>query len=175
MEGKLVFHSSIGYEAVTEYYSSHYEEIKAFVLKRISCEEDAEDIVQNVFLRILSSGKMITETTLPCLVYTVTRNLLYDYWRHRRSVDEYEHYLCKSFDTYGEMESVYSAQEMTELLEKGIARLSNTHQMIYRMNVYEGMKVSEISDKLSLKYKSVENRLGAARRNIREYMSRMLA
>ena len=73
------------------------------------------------------------------------------------------------------MESVYSAQEMTEILERGIARLSHSHQVIYRMNVYEGMKVSEISDKLSLKYKSVENRLGAARRNIREYMSRMLA
>ncbi len=175
MEEKLVFHSSFGYEAVSEYYTLHYEEVKAFVLKRLECEEDAEDIVQNVFLRILSSGKMITEITLPCLVYTIARNLVYDYWRHHRAIEEYQYYIAKSKDASGDMETVYSAKEITEILERGIARLSNTHGVIYRMNVLDGMKVSEISDQLHLKYKSVENKLGKARQNMREYMCRMLA
>ena len=175
MEEKLVFHSSVGYDAVAEYYTLHYEEVKAFVAERLIYEEEAEDVVQNVFLGILSSGKMITETTLPCLVYTVARHLVYDYWRHKRFVEEYQHYFSCSRDECGEMESVYSAKEMTEILERGIARLSDTNRVIYKMNVLDGMKVSEISDSLNLKYKSVENKLGMTRRNMRAYMNRMLA
>jgi len=35
--------------------------------------------------------------------------------------------------------------------------------------------VREISERLHMNYKSVENRLGAARKEVRQYMQRMLA
>ena len=74
-----------------------------------------------------------------------------------------------------EPSSVYAPAEITELLERGMARLSPKSRHIYAMNVMEGMRVAEISDTLGETYKSVENRLGAARKEIRSYMRRMLA
>jgi RNA polymerase sigma-70 factor (ECF subfamily) len=161
---------------IADYYSEHYDELKAFVAKRILYADEAEDIVQNVFMRLLTSDKMITPITMPSLVYTIARNLVFDYWRHRRSVEEYEHYMvyagmCDSLD----VQSVYSATEVNELLERGIARLNGKQRDIYRMNLSEGLQVSEISERTGISYKSVEHRLGAARKEIRHYMKRMLA
>jgi RNA polymerase sigma-70 factor (ECF subfamily) len=91
-------------------------------------------------------------------------------------VEEYEHYLRSTeHNSSIDAASVYSAVEITEILERGIARLNDRQRTIYRMNIFEGKKVAEISATLNINYKSVENRLGSARSEIRQYMRRMLA
>lgn len=164
------------FRIIEEYYSSHRDELKGFVGKQLQWAADTEDIVQNVFVRLMRTEKMITPVTLPSLVYTIARNLIYDYWRHHGSVEEYEHYL-RGYDLNENTDaaSIYSAVEITEILERGIARLSDRQRTIYRMNILEGKKVAEISATLQINYKSVENRLGSARKEIRQYMRRMLA
>lgn len=72
-------------------------------------------------------------------------------------------------------ETVYSVLEVEEILERGMANLTEKQRIVYRMNLIEGKKVSEISEQLCENYKSVENRLGAARKEVRRYMKRMLA
>lgn len=171
-------HNKSKQSIIAEYYSLHYDELKAFVASRIQYAEDCEDIVQNVFLRLLRMDKMITTITLPCLVYTVARNLIFDYWRHKRKVEEYEHTISKDGwqkEYIQDTESVYSAQEIYRLLENGIAQLTANQQKVYRMNIFEGKQVSDIAMELHINYKSAENRLGAARKQIRGYMSGMLA
>jgi RNA polymerase sigma factor (sigma-70 family) len=164
---------------IADYYTFHYEELFAFVASRLHIYSDeAEDIVQNIFLRLLQTDKMITPITLPCLVYTMARHLISDFWRHRKRVEEHEHFIQGSMGTAGcgeSVEMVYSVVEITELMERGIARLSEKQRKVYRLNVCDGMKVGEICRELGLNYKCVENRLGAARKEVRGYMKRMLA
>lgn len=165
-------------DLIADYYSQHYDELKAYVCARLQHAEEGEDIVQNVFVRLLQMDKMITQATLPCLVYTVAKNLICDYWRHRQYVEGYEHIIQRGESQVAsvqDVESVYSVREMTELLERGIARLSEKQRKVYRLNVYDGLQVGEIAAKLDINYKNAENRLGAARRQVRGYMRRMLA
>lgn len=167
------------YSIISDYYTEHSEDICLFAYGRIGRADIAEDIMQTVFERLLCSDKMITPVTLPCLAYTIARNLIYDYWRHRKSVEEYEHYVSR-FDPVSGMkaestESVYSAKEIGEILERGIAGLTSKQREVYVLSIYGGMKVSEISDTLKLNYKSVENRLGAARKQIRLYVKERVA
>ena len=132
----------------------------------------AEDIVQNVFLRLLTSDKVISEVTLPALVFAMTRNQVYDYFRHHTAVEQYEHYIkgvCSELTTD---ESILSAREVMEQLERGLARLPENCREIYRLHIYDGMKVGEISRELGEGYKSVEHRLGAARKAIRQYLQK---
>ena len=63
---------------IETYYTDHRDELLAFVSSRLGGSEESEDIVQNVFLRLLTSDKMITAITLPALVYTMARNLITD-------------------------------------------------------------------------------------------------
>ena len=158
---------------IETYYRNHRDELLAFVSSRLGGAVEAEDIVQNVFLRLLTTDKMITEITLPALTYTIARNLISDYYRRRNTYEEFEHYIKRSSDDYSSMESmesVISAKELTELLERGLARVPENCREIYRMHIYGGMKVGEISQTLGEGYKSVEHRLGAARKALRSFL-----
>ena len=155
---------------IETYYRDHRDELLAFVSSRLGGAVEAEDIVQNVFLRLLTTDKMITEITLPALTYTIARNLISDYYRRRNTYEEFEHYIKRSSDDYSSMESVISASELTELLERGLARIPENFREIYRMHIYGGMKVGEISQTLGEGYKSVEHRLGVARKALRSFL-----
>ncbi len=155
---------------IETYYRDHRDELLAFVSSRLGGAVEAEDIVQNVFLRLLTTDKMITEITLPALTYTIARNLISDYYRRRNTYEEFEHFIKRSSDDYSSMESVISAKELTELLERGLARIPENFREIYRMHIYGGMKVGEISQTLGEGYKSVEHRLGAARKALRSFL-----
>ena len=153
---------------LTNYYVTHRDELLAYVSSRLGNSVEAEDLVQNVFLRLLTSDKMITDITLPALVYTIARNLIADYYRRRTHFEVYEHYL-KNTDSIDESaESILSIRDITEQLERGLARVPENCREIYRLHVYGGMKVAEISEHLGEGYKSVEHRLGTARKLVRQ-------
>ncbi len=154
------------------YYSSHRDELLAYVSSRLGGDDEAEDIVQDVFLRLLTSGRMVTETTLPALVYTTARNLIADYYRRHRHFEAYEHYLKHTSRTADNAESVLSVSEITAQLERSLARVPENCREIYRLHIYGGMKVGEISHRLGEGYKSVEHRLGTARKAVRQALVR---
>ena len=157
-------------QLITNYYIAHRDELLAFASSRLGDSRLAEDIVQDVFLRLLSTDKMITEVTLPALVYTITRNLINDYYRRHTTYEQYEHYIKGVCSEVTTMDSVFSAFEITERLERGLVRLPENCREIYRLHIYGGMKVGEISRELGEGYKSVEHRLGTARKVMREYL-----
>ena len=113
---------------------------------------------------------MISEITLPALVFAMTRNQVYDYFRHHSAVEQYEHYIKGVCSELTSDESIFSAREVMEQLERGLARLPENCREIYRMHIYDGMKVGEISRELGEGYKSVEHRLGSARKAMRHYL-----
>ena len=157
-------------QLITNYYIAHRDELLAFASSRLGDSCLAEDIVQDVFLRLLSTDKMITEVTLPALVYTITRNLINDYYRRHTTYEQYEHYIKGVCSEVTTMESVFSAFEIMERLERGLVHLPENCREIYRLHIYGGMKVGEISRELGEGYKSVEHRLGTARKVMREYL-----
>ena len=157
-------------QLITNYYIAHRDELLAFASSRLGDSCLAEDIVQDVFLRLLSTDKMITEVTLPALVYTITRNLINDYYRRHTTYEQYEHYIKGVCSEVTTSESVFSAFEIMERLERGLVRLPENCREIYRLHIYGGMKVGEISRELGEGYKSVEHRLGTARKVMREYL-----
>ena len=157
-------------QLISNYYSLHRDELLAYASTRLGDHDEAEDLVQNSFLRILTTDKMLTEQTLPALVFTVCRNLVNDYFRRRAFRHEYEHYLRGSKDGGMSMESVFYAADIVAAMERGMIRIPENCRNIYRMHILEGMRVSEISEQTGEKYKTVENRLGLARKQMRNYL-----
>ena len=153
---------------LTNYYITHRDELLVYASSRLGNSVEAEDLVQNVFLRLLTSDRMITEVTLPALVYTIARNLITDFYRRRTHFDDYEHYLKNTDSIDDSAGSVLSIRDITEQLERGLTRVPENCREIYRLHIYGGMKVAEISERLGEGYKSVEHRLGAARKAVRQ-------
>jgi RNA polymerase sigma-70 factor (ECF subfamily) len=171
-------------QLLADYYAAHRDELLRYVGSRLArfcpaqherraeVEHDAEDIVQDVFLRLLTSGHLISPVTIPGLVATISRRLVCDRMRHWAVAYEYEHYLTTRPATADRpQESILSAQLLTERIERSLARLQPDCREVYRMHVYGGMKVSEISQHLGQEYRAVEYRLGMARRHVRQALA----
>ncbi len=157
------------HQVITAYYTRQRATLLEWATRRGMNADEAQDLVQDVFMRLLRSDKMITPITLPALAYQTFSHLLLDRWRHRKCIERYEHYIMgqpKSEDGL----SIISAHETNMLLERGMARLDEKCCRILRMNLMDGKKVSEIAQDLDLKYKTVENKLYFARKEIRQYM-----
>lgn len=164
------------FTTIRKYYMEHYTELRTYVIGKVRNPEVADDIVQNVFTRLLSLAGIITVETLSNLVYTIVRNLICDHYRHKKFENEYAGYVCSlPCSVQWNVMPECDVAEIKEILECGMARLNEKQRMIYRMNVYDGLAVSEISKTLNMNYKSVENRLGSARKEMRKYITRMLA
>ena len=152
------------------YYHRHRDEIIDFIAMRIQDREEAQDMVQNLFLRLLIRRQLVTEPSLSSLIYTMAQHMVADYYRHRHVYEEYEHYIRHNNSTDESMESVFSAHQIMERLEFSLARLPEDCRKVYRLHIYGGMKVSEISQALGEDYKRVENQLGHARRVVRQHL-----
>ena len=171
-------------QLLADYYAAHRDELLRNVgtrlvrfclarhTRRTETVQDAEDIVQDVFLRLLTTSHLITPVTLPGLVATTAHRLVSDRMRHWAVTYEYEHFLktCPT-STDRPQESIVSAQLLTERLECSLARLQPECREVYRMHVYGGMKVGEISQRLGQDYRAVEYRLGVARRHVRRALA----
>ena len=160
---------------IADYYQTYRDELTAYVRKATCGAEESEDIVQETFLRLLLTDKMVSEVTLPCLVFTIARNMVSDYWRHHSAIDRFEHYVKQNANDDTKAQYVYSTFEIKDILEGGMKKLRENQREIYRMNIIDDMKISDIVKITGEGYKSVEARLGKARKIMREYVARRLA
>lgn len=157
-------------ELLADYYSQHRDEIVGFVAVRVGDADVAQDVVQDVFFRLLCSDRLISPTTLPALVFTMVRNAVTDWFRRRRIREEYEHYIIGTGDDSDSMDSVISVRELMERMERTLARLAPECREVYRLHIYGGMQVRQIAEETHQPYRAVEYRLGQARKEVRRQL-----
>ena len=78
----IISQEKIG-KLVSETYEHDKDTVLYYVYKRIGNYEDAQDITQDVFLRMMEYGKMLRSDTVRSFMFTVARNLVTDYMRRR--------------------------------------------------------------------------------------------
>ncbi|MBQ8656730.1 MAG: sigma-70 family RNA polymerase sigma factor [Prevotella sp.] len=142
-----------------------------FIAVKVGDGAVAEDLVQDIFVRLLQSRQLMMPATLPALVFTMARNAAADWLRRRRVIEEYEHFIMHGDTGSDSAESVFSARELTERMEYTLARLAPECREVYRLHIYDGMAVSQIAKQTGQPYRHVEYRLGIARQAVRRALS----
>jgi RNA polymerase sigma-70 factor (ECF subfamily) len=160
-------------ELIENYYRAHRCDVLNFVRGRLHYSDEAEDLVQEAFLRLLSEQRPISEVTLPSLVFTLCRHLIVDWYRRRMVRQDAEHDLVVLHGDANAAESVLSMREFNEQLERGMMRLPEKSRELYRMHIYGGMQAQDISRQTGENYKTVEYRLGQARKQVRSYLQKI--
>ena len=157
-------------EILSDYYQKNIAEMRGFAKKIVKNDFVAEDIVQDCFVRMLNIKEFIIERSLPALVHKTLRNMCFDYLR----CCSYRQQACQGLayiqSSWHDMESEIYAHDLSEKLERGISTMSKRNQIIYRMSIYEGKKVADITKTLGISYKATENCLGRARAEMRSFM-----
>ena len=87
-------------QLLSNYYSMHRGELISFIAVRIHDVYEAEDMVQDIFLRLLRGQHLITPQTLPSLLHTMVLHAVSDYYRRRHVYEEAERFIQTSTVSY---------------------------------------------------------------------------
>ena len=153
-------------------YEEYYQRMLGFVASRINSQEDAENLTQDIWLRLLEYDKPIAEETILSLLYTVASNLVNDYlrrlYRSRVVADELRDFACEA-DWSGE--SAVMARDLEQLEKNRVECLPPQRRIIYIMSRYDDKSVDDIANELSLSFRTVENHLRMGRHDVRSFMA----
>ena len=67
---------------IEDSYKKYQRSVFLYIYYKIGNKEEAEDLVQDVFVRLMDYQQMLRVDTIKHFIFTISRNLLYDYLRH---------------------------------------------------------------------------------------------
>ena len=155
--------------------ASYHQIILNYITYRITHRCEAEDLAQDVFVRLLDYKQMLRPDTVKFFIFTIARNLLTDYLRRYYKKQEITSYLYDHAVTYtNETESHVIAKELSLLERHKLETLTAQRKKIYVMSRFDEKSISEISTELSISPRTVENHLFVSRREIREFIKQCI-
>ena len=145
-------------------------------LKRLAAtitgnEEDAEDTLQDAFLKLWSSKRDIASTDeAAALMTTAVRNLSIDQTRRHKTHprDELLPNLPDTTPFDPQAEADEAEQTFAEVMQIVSQQLSEQQQAILRLRDYEGRDYEEIAELLQMTPSAVRVNLSRARKTVRE-------
>ena len=156
---------------IEDSYKKYQRSVFLYIYYKIGNKEEAEDLVQDVFVRLMDYQQMLRVDTIKHFIFTISRNLLYDYLRHYYKRLEVTSYIYDQRETCtNETEEQVIARDLLLLEKKKVAQLSVQRRKVYMMTRFENKTLPEVSRILNLSSRTVENHLFASRKMIREYM-----
>jgi len=158
-------------QLITEYYEEYRRIVFFYICRRIDDRDDAEDLTQDAFLRLLEYRMMIRRDTLKYFLFTIVRNLVNDYLRRLYKKQEIDRYLYEVLPVSAtDLESQVIAKDLRRWEYRKVATLSEQRRKVYVMSRFQSNSISEISQKLNLSFRTVESHLFVSRRDVREFM-----
>jgi len=162
----------IGFDAIYRKYSRRVFQFAVSILKT---QDDAEEIVQEVFLRIWEKRKDIQEhLSFKSYLFTITYNTSISLIRKRIRETRYVNSI-HSIQVPPDLHTPSSDMEYLELkkkVEETIEKLPDRQRQTYLMSRKEGLSYREIADKLGVSVNTVENHMVKALRFLREKLGK---
>lgn len=152
-------------------YISYRERVLRFIQCRINDGDEAEDIAQDVFVRLMEYKQLLSEATLQNFVFTITRNLVNDYLRHHHRWQEiFNHLLMATPFRCEETESRIVAGDLVRLEHLRLLQMPRQRATVYRLSRFDGQDAGSIATLLHLSKRTVENHLRLGRQEMRNYL-----
>lgn len=162
-------------QLVATSYESYHHSVFLYIYNKISNKEEAEDLSQDVFVRLMDYKLMLRSDTVQFFIYTIARNIVNDYLRRHYKKQEITTYLYDqaSFST-NEAENQVIANDLAEQEAYRISLLPVQRRKVYAMSRFDGKSTTEISAELNLSQRTVENHLFISRKEVRKYMKQCI-
>ncbi|MBD5366810.1 MAG: sigma-70 family RNA polymerase sigma factor [Muribaculaceae bacterium] len=156
-------------ELIAQAYENYRDRVVSYINYRINDEEAARDLTQEVFLRMLEYSQLIYEEAMENFIFTIARNKVNDYLRHyyvRSEFDRYMHdYAPVSEDS---TEQTVTCRDLERIEKKCIESLPTQRARVYMLKRYEEMSAKEISERLGMSVRTVENHYYMGVRQVRQ-------
>lgn len=160
-------HTDHDIESFKEIFDAYYENIRGFIYFKTGDTALADDLVQDVFLRIWDKRRTIRKETLRPLLYTIAGNLVKNHFSRKKV----EYSFSRKSDSSGRSEPAdfeMETREFERLLQETLAGIPEKSRIVFLMNRIEKLTYGEIAESLGLSVKAVEKRMKTALEYIRK-------
>lgn len=164
----------MAFDRVYELYS---HKLFSFVFRILKNEDEANDIVQEVFVKIWESREKLGDfKLLNSYIFTIAYNNSIDLIRKRINSNKYLDHL-KNSSVIQISPATISEIEFNELniqVEKLIATLPERQKQVYLLHREDGLTYPEIAERLNISKNTVENHMVKALKYLRNNMDNSL-
>lgn len=160
-------------EAFQQLFSLYYDRIYSTALQYCKVEATAEDIVQEIFLRLWEKRTGLIELKDPeAWLFTIVRNQARDVLRNMAHSDRYKKYaieLIRQEDNSPEKELINRQQK--DLLDRSFELLTDKQREVYELSRREGLTYEEIALRLQIGRETVKDHIVKAISKIKQFLS----
>lgn len=112
----------------------------SFVKNRVNSEEDAEDIVQDIFSRLLEGNLIESIEDMTAWLYRAARNKIVDFYRRRR------HSASLDSNEAVQLTAAKGNAAFWEKFEQALSELPAEQRRVFELNELSGKTFREIAD-----------------------------
>ena len=161
-------------EAFECYYQEHYKSFFLMAYKYLKDSSQAEEIVNDVFLKIWEDGSKINiETSLKSYLYRSIINRCINLI-HKNKKEQVKRVELNSLPEEGYELKQIEETELQLRLYAAIDKLPDQCKKVFEMSWFEDLKQQEIADKLGISIKTVKNHITLALKQLNKSMDPLL-
>jgi len=156
-------------EKIELIWKEYHDRLLSFIQKRVNDNNMSEDILQDVFVKILAKIYTLRDTSkIQSWLYQVTRNAISDYYRDKKKADNIP---ASSFDLEFENED-----NMMKEVEGWVGCLIKGLPDIYReaviLSEIDGIPQKDIAKKLNISYPNARSRVQRGRHMLKDKLTK---
>ncbi|MBD2867334.1 RNA polymerase sigma factor SigZ [Paenibacillus arenilitoris] len=150
-------------------WADYHKPISRFVHKKTNRHPDADDIVQNVFLKAFDHlADVKDESKIRAWLYRIARNCIADHYRKEQRTEELP---ADHAQTPQEAQPSDYAGEALAGLKSVLPLLPDKYREAVELAELAGMSQKQVSERLAISYSGAKSRVQRAREMIKELMT----
>ncbi|MDR3261924.1 MAG: sigma-70 family RNA polymerase sigma factor [Tannerella sp.] len=149
-------------EAFAKLYMLYSEQVYGFALKLTKSPVEAEDILQETFIRIWDNRTNLSPTSFKSYLFKISYHLVVDHFRRQLDTVDFEGYINSEYyqgTAENETEQQINLDDYRKLIAESVSRLTPRQQEIFRLSRDEELPAKEIAVSLGISEKTVNNQL----------------
>ncbi|WP_127137170.1 RNA polymerase sigma factor [Flagellimonas oceanensis] len=154
-------------------FRTHYEGVTRFVYFKCGDLQQAEDIVQDVFLKLWKLCSTVTFSKVKAYLFRAANNAFLNERAHEKVVLKHLKSTAPSVDNESP-EYLLQMDQFHEKLKQAMASLPQREREVYLMSRVEKKTYAEIAEILGLGVKAIERRMGKALLILRDNLGKEL-
>ncbi|WP_258139414.1 RNA polymerase sigma-70 factor [Mucilaginibacter phenanthrenivorans] len=162
--------------AFEKIFREYFKSLHAYAYTFMKDDEQAEEIVQNVFCRIWEKRDQLNpDGSIKAYLYRAVHNESVNYLKHQKTRTAFRvHYNNSEEQIGGEASEKVMTAELDGHIQQALNELPQQCRIIFQMSRFENLKYREIADQLNLSVKTVENQMGKALKVLRTKLAEFL-
>ncbi len=152
-------------------FKEHYNSLVHFAKKYVSDDDDAEEIVQQMFTRLWVNNQTITiNTSIQSYLFGAVRNACMNYLKHEKVKNAHGDHVRLTHSSSEQIDFL-ELDELNTTIKKAFNKIPEKCREVFELSRYEGKKYQEIADTLNISIKTVEKQMSKALKILREELS----